>query len=34
MQLKEVNPEYILDEFKKIKDPALLKRSKQLLGLK
>ncbi len=34
MQLKEVNPEYILDEFKKIKDPALLQRSKQLLGLK
>ncbi len=32
-QLKEVNPEYILDEFKKIKDPALLQKAKQLLGL-
>ena len=34
MQLKEVNPEYILDELKRIKDPALLQRSKQLLNLK
>ncbi len=34
MQLKEVNPEYILNELKRIKDPALLQRSKQLLGLK
>ena len=32
-QLKDVNPEYILDEFKKIKDPELATRSKQLLGL-
>lgn len=33
-QLKDVNPEYILNELKKIKDPAVLTRSKQLLKLK
>ena len=32
-QLKDVNPEYLLEEFKKIKDPALQQRAKQLLGL-
>ena len=29
---KDINPEYILNELKKIKDPALLKRSRDLLG--
>ena len=29
----EVNPEYTLDELKKIKDPKILARSKKLLGL-
>ena len=32
-QLKDVNPEYLLEEFKKIKDPALQQRARQLLGL-
>ena len=32
--LKGINPEWILNGFKKIKDPALLERSKQLVGLK
>ena len=31
---KDINPEYILNELKKIKDPALLKRSRDLLGLR
>ena len=31
--LKDVNPEWILNEFKKIKDPQLLARSKKLMGL-
>ena len=30
---KDVNPEWILNDLKKIKDPALVTRSKQLLGL-
>ena len=29
---KDINPEYILNELKKINDPALLKRSRDLLG--
>lgn len=29
---KDINPEYILNELKKIKDPALLQRSRDLLG--
>ena len=32
--LKEVNPEYILNDFKKIKDPCLFQRSRNLLGLR
>ena len=32
--LKDVNPEWILNDFKKIKDPTLVTRSKELLGLK
>ena len=32
-QLKEVNPEYILEELKKIKDPKVLQKARQLLGL-
>ena len=31
--LKDVNPEWILNDFKKIKDPALLQGAKELLGL-
>lgn len=31
---KDINPEWILNELKKIKDPQILTRSKQLLGLK
>ncbi|MBO4803460.1 MAG: hypothetical protein J5503_02835 [Muribaculaceae bacterium] len=31
--LKEINPEYILNEFKKIKDPTLQQRARQLVGL-
>jgi len=31
---KDINPEWILNELKKIKDPALLQRAKQLMGLK
>ena len=31
--LKDVNPEWILNDFKKIKDPALLQRSYDLMGL-
>ena len=30
---KDVNPEWILNDLKKIKDPALQQRAKQLLGL-
>lgn len=30
---KDINPEYIFNELKKIKDPALLRRSRDLLGL-
>ena len=30
---KDVNPEWILNDLKKIKDPELVTRSKQLLGL-
>ena len=29
---KDINPEYVFNELKKIKDPALLKRSRDLLG--
>jgi hypothetical protein len=32
-QLKDVNPEYILNDFKKIKDPKVLERARQLLNL-
>jgi len=32
--LKEVSPEWVLNEFQKIKDPKILARSKQLVGLK
>ncbi|MBQ9576383.1 MAG: hypothetical protein IJV11_05845 [Muribaculaceae bacterium] len=32
--IKEVSPEWTLNEFKKIKDPQILARSKQLVGLK
>ena len=32
--LKEVSPEWTLNEFQKIKDPKILARSKRLLGLK
>ena len=32
--IKEVSPEWTLNEFKKIKDPKILARSKQLVGLK
>lgn len=32
-QLKDVNPEFILNDFKKIKDPKVLARAKQLLHL-
>ena len=32
-QLKEVNPEYILNDLKKIKEPSLHQRAKKLLGL-
>ena len=31
--LKDVNPEWILNDLKKIKDPNLLNRAKQLIGL-
>ena len=31
---KDINPEYVFNELKKIKDPALLKRSRDLLGLR
>ena len=31
--LKDVNPEWILNDLKKIKDPALRQRAKQLMGL-
>ena len=30
---KEVSPEWLLDQLKRIKDPQILTRSKQLLGL-
>ena len=30
---KDVNPEWILNDFKKIRDPELVTRSKQLMGL-
>ena len=30
---KDVNPEWFLNDLKKIKDPALQQRAKQLLGL-
>ena len=29
---KDINPEYVFNELKKIKDPALLKRARDLLG--
>ena len=32
--LKDINPEWTLNELQKIKDPQILARSKQLLGLK
>ena len=32
--MKDINPEWILNEFKKIKDASILKRSKQFVGLK
>ena len=32
--VSEINPEYVLDELKKIKDPALVTRSKKLFSLK
>jgi len=32
--LKEVSPEWTINEFQKIKDPKILARSKRLLGLK
>ncbi len=31
--MKEISPEWILNEFKKIKDPALQQKAKRLLGL-
>lgn len=31
--LKDINPEYILDTFKRIKDPSLQQRARQLVGL-
>ena len=31
---KDINPEWILNELKKIKDPQIFARSKQLLGIK
>ena len=31
--LKDINPQHILNEFKKIKDPALLQRARKLLNL-
>ena len=31
--MKDINPEYLLDEFKKIKDPKVAARARQLLGL-
>lgn len=31
--LKDINPEWILNEFKKIKDPALAARARKLIGL-
>ncbi len=31
--LKDISPEYILDSFKKIKDPTLQQRARQLVGL-
>lgn len=31
--LKDINPEYILNEFKKIKDPEIAARARKLLGL-
>ena len=31
--MKDINPEYILNEFKKIKDPEVAARARQLLGL-
>ena len=31
---KDINPEYVFNELKKIKDPALLKRSRDLFGLR
>ena len=30
---KEVSPEWLLDQLKRIKDPQVLDRSKKLLGL-
>ena len=32
--MKEINPEWILNELNRIKDPALIARSKKLIGLK
>ena len=32
--IKEISPEWTLNEFQKIKDPDILNRSKQLVGLK
>ena len=32
--IKEISPEWTLNEFQKIKDPNILNRSKQLVGLK
>jgi hypothetical protein len=31
--MKEINPEYILNEFKKIKDPTLQQRARKLVGI-
>ena len=30
---KEIDPDWVLSELKKIKDPQILERSKKLLGL-
>jgi hypothetical protein len=32
--LKDINPEWTLSDLQRIKDPELLARSKELLGLK
>ena len=32
--MSEISPEWILSELKKIKDPKIFERSKQLFGMK